>query len=411
MKLLAGETLADRLRRQPGLTPVELRVVLRQLCDGLAAIHAAGIAHRDLKPGNVMLVAEGQSLCVSIMDFGLARLHRPGPLSPSGQDHTVLAGTPGYLAPEMLHGDPPSAATNLYAFGILLQRLLGEPPSAIPHTSASSAPPTASRILSGAPSRTDSLSRSGLPTAITRPIADLLAPDPARRHQAFTQLQTALQAEKQPSLHSSLLLGVAFALTLIAVAGGILALLPGALNLGVALEQLNDPARLPLAEQALRHSLAINPTYAAWSDLGDIFMREDRCADAVAADRSALQLNSNNADVWNNLAEAQEGLHDDDGTASSRARALELYQAELKVDPRNFNAESQIAPLLARLERRDDALRAIHLSLHSPPAIRMFSFRSPRRFTSSASTPTRSKISTSRSITDSASPRPAPPPI
>jgi len=98
--------------------------ICNQLLAGVAALHAGGIIHRDLKPNNVML--ETGSSHVSIMDFGLAR--------PQDSEHTlfgsgVIAGTPGYMAPEMLRGERPTKATDLFALGIVLHQVLtGERP-------------------------------------------------------------------------------------------------------------------------------------------------------------------------------------------------------------------------------------------------------------------------------------------
>jgi len=93
---------------------------------GIAAIHAAGVVHRDIKPTNVMLSRFGSHVCVSIMDFGLARnyesdatIFKPG----------VIAGTPGYLAPELILGQHPSPASDVFALGVLLHQVFtGERP-------------------------------------------------------------------------------------------------------------------------------------------------------------------------------------------------------------------------------------------------------------------------------------------
>jgi serine/threonine protein kinase len=87
----------------------------------VAALHAGGIIHRDLKPNNVMLETGSSGPHVSIMDFGLARPQEAeNTLFGSG----VIAGTPGYMAPEMLRGERPTQATDLFALGIVLHQVL-----------------------------------------------------------------------------------------------------------------------------------------------------------------------------------------------------------------------------------------------------------------------------------------------
>jgi hypothetical protein len=75
MKMLSGETLASRLQRPPLFSRNENISIFRQMVAGLSAIHAAGVVHRDIKPNNVMLDYSGSDLCLTIMDFGLARLY------------------------------------------------------------------------------------------------------------------------------------------------------------------------------------------------------------------------------------------------------------------------------------------------------------------------------------------------
>jgi Tol biopolymer transport system component len=124
MRLLQGQTLYARLQESAKLEAGEAVNICHQLLAGVAALHAGGIIHRDLKPNNVML--ETDSSHVSIMDFGLARPQEAeNTLFGSG----VIAGTPGYMAPEMLRGERPTKATDLFALGIVLHEVLtGERP-------------------------------------------------------------------------------------------------------------------------------------------------------------------------------------------------------------------------------------------------------------------------------------------
>jgi len=114
MEYLDGETLADRLRRGP-LDRQEAKTIASQLCDGLAEAHRNQVIHADLKPGNVILTrsADG-ALRAVITDFGLA--------AGSGEG-APAAGTPSYMAPELLSGEKPSQASDIYALGVILYEL------------------------------------------------------------------------------------------------------------------------------------------------------------------------------------------------------------------------------------------------------------------------------------------------
>jgi len=115
MELIQGEDLATLLRRV-GRLPLEKVVDIgRQLCAGLAAAHAQGVLHRDLKPANVLVDDDG---AVRIADFGIA-------IAPGGTGRHVLAGTPGYMAPEQVTpGGVLSERSDLYALGVILYELL-----------------------------------------------------------------------------------------------------------------------------------------------------------------------------------------------------------------------------------------------------------------------------------------------
>ncbi len=115
--LVEGETLEARLARDGRLSASEATAIGLDLCRALAAIHAAGLIHGDLKPSNVLRERGGR---IVIADFGSAAPTGPA----AGGTLTPRTGTPAALAPELLAGGGPSAASDLYAVGALLFRLL-----------------------------------------------------------------------------------------------------------------------------------------------------------------------------------------------------------------------------------------------------------------------------------------------
>lgn len=117
MELLAGETL-EQIQLSG---PLDADVVARwgaQVADGLAAAHASGLVHGDLKPGNLIVSPQGT---VKILDFGLA--HR-GESIPDSHEATGVYGTPAYMSPEQTIGGRPGAVGDLFAFGLILYEML-----------------------------------------------------------------------------------------------------------------------------------------------------------------------------------------------------------------------------------------------------------------------------------------------
>ncbi|MGX6600744.1 serine/threonine-protein kinase [Micromonosporaceae bacterium Da 78-11] len=120
MELLAGETVAARLVRAPIGWPETARVG-SEVARALAAAHARGVVHRDIKPGNVMLTPTG----VKILDFGISAAAG----EPDDDDTGATFGTPAYVAPERLDGKPAEPATDVYGLGVLLfEMVTGQPP-------------------------------------------------------------------------------------------------------------------------------------------------------------------------------------------------------------------------------------------------------------------------------------------
>jgi serine/threonine protein kinase len=125
MERLEGETVRDRLQREGKLPVDEAARIARGTLFGLAAAHAIGIVHRDVKPANVFLTRDG---AVKVLDFGVAQVTR------SEGDQKITAqglaiGTPRYMSPEQASGDTADARSDLYATGLLLfEMLAGEGP-------------------------------------------------------------------------------------------------------------------------------------------------------------------------------------------------------------------------------------------------------------------------------------------
>ncbi|MGH9190653.1 MAG: serine/threonine-protein kinase [Acidimicrobiales bacterium] len=125
MERLPGQTLADRIVRGP-IEPVHARRMARQVLGALESGHASGLVHRDVKPSNILLTADGQA---KIGDFGIAK--SMGRVE--GADPTLtgqLIGTPAYLAPEQLEGVAATPRSDVYSMGVVLyEALTGNKPS------------------------------------------------------------------------------------------------------------------------------------------------------------------------------------------------------------------------------------------------------------------------------------------
>ncbi len=187
MELLQGETLAARLERDGPISPAEALVIVRQMVAGLEAAHAAGVIHRDLKPGNVMITPSR----VVITDFGLSRS-----LTTAGATITgSTLGTPAYMAPEQIEGAETGPATDIYSLGVVLYEMIT---GALPFRGGS---PMAMAVkkLRETPAPPSS-HRDGIPARWDRAILLCLTQEPRRRFATPAALLAELEGQTQTPL-------------------------------------------------------------------------------------------------------------------------------------------------------------------------------------------------------------------
>ena len=194
MECVEGATLGERLRSGP--LPLEAAMpVFEAVAAALDYAHSQGVLHLDLKPANVALHDGTGATGVKILDFGLARFttHEAGAESWNGP----LAGTPAYLAPELLEGKAPGTAADIYAFGVLMyETLAGRPPfegavSEVLEQQRRSTPPSASSF------------NPAIPADLDRELLAILAKNPAARpptaEAALSRLRGAIIRDRRRS--------------------------------------------------------------------------------------------------------------------------------------------------------------------------------------------------------------------
>jgi serine/threonine protein kinase len=168
VRFVDGRSLAQRLAAGPLAVPELLRLAA-EVGAGLDALHRRGIVHRDVKPGNILLAADGTAV---LGDFGLAKGRAWTVLTRPGQ----VLGTLDYLAPELIRGEPATPLSDLYALGcVLYEGLAGAPPFAgrgvlrvgMAHLQEEPGDPAAGR--------------DDVPAALSWTVRQALAKDPARR--------------------------------------------------------------------------------------------------------------------------------------------------------------------------------------------------------------------------------------
>ena len=199
-ELLQGETLRERLSKGP-ITLATALEWASQIAQGLAAAHERGIAHRDLKPENVFITRDGH---VKVIDFGIAKLveaareaaphgFMDGTASPSGgrTGTGMVLGTPGYMSPEQVRGDPVDARTDFFSLGaVLYEMLCGR--RAFP---AGPVVESGYAILHAEPEPLP----VAIPAQVNQVVHRCLEKDPGRRFQSARDLAFYLDVQRTPT--------------------------------------------------------------------------------------------------------------------------------------------------------------------------------------------------------------------
>jgi eukaryotic-like serine/threonine-protein kinase len=188
MELVRGKSLRDLLTPGVPLALSRTLSIASQMAEGLASAHAAGILHRDLKPGNIMITDDDR---VKVLDFGLAKLFTPASaFDPEAATMTrertgsgLTLGTAGYMSPEQALGKPLDPRTDIFALGVVLFEMAtgrtpfeGDTPAAVFDQLLNRRPPSPRKL------------NPALPAFLGAVIDKALEKDPERRHQSADEL-------------------------------------------------------------------------------------------------------------------------------------------------------------------------------------------------------------------------------
>lgn len=181
MELVRGESLEEHVQAHGALSPPEAARLGAEIGSALAAVHASGLLHRDIKPANVVRDADGRFV---LADFGLGL-----PRHETAEAGAAVAGSPMYMAPELLFGSPPDARADVYALGMLVWFAL-----AGRHPFPAGTLDSLRKAATAGPSPALAQCREGLPPALAATVEKAIAPSATQRFSTAATFVAALAA-------------------------------------------------------------------------------------------------------------------------------------------------------------------------------------------------------------------------
>ena len=186
MQYIEGEGLEETIRREGALSPERAVEIAAQVADGLQHAYERGVIHRDIKPGNILITAEGRAV---VTDFGIAKA-----VEGMDEGHSLTQGaigTPEYMSPEVIKGNPVDGRTDIYSLGIVLYQMVsGQAPF-----TATTPYQVADRHLREPP-RSPSSFGSNCPDWLESIILKALAKDPSDRFNSAAEMAAALRSAR-----------------------------------------------------------------------------------------------------------------------------------------------------------------------------------------------------------------------
>lgn len=191
LEYIEGPSLRDVIHERGSLPPQETLAILEPLCEALAVAHQVDLVHRDVKASNVILGHDAHGPRPVLLDFGLVKLmDAEGPGLTSSRS---MLGTPASMAPEQMKGLPVTAATDVYAIGLLAYHMLTGAPA------YGGTPGVVQSYLMVHGPRPRPSTKVDIDPAIDEPIVRALSPDPSKRFASMRDFIEALRAVIQPT--------------------------------------------------------------------------------------------------------------------------------------------------------------------------------------------------------------------
>lgn len=323
MELLEGKTLREYIGKEP-VEPGTAAALAEQIADALEAAHAKGITHRDIKSGNIMVIARDH---VKVLDFGLAKYTATGGATNLDETRTLdsltdagtVVGTPHYLAPELLQGKEADARSDLWALGVVMYEMLS---GRLPFRG-----PTMFEVSSAILREEPQPLPANVPSGLKRIVERCLEKDPVARYQNAGQVRTALETtpDAAPRKHWFWAAGTAAVLMVGLVAwqlqrpaaGGRLTSTgaPASANqeaneaFALAMQFQRVQSDMPRAQQALERAIALDPNFSEalryhafnyviqilngyYNDIGLVYKAEEELRQASRLDPNLISLPS-----------------------------------------------------------------------------------------------------------------------